>query len=221
MANLFDLNKMSITESIRSNYNMGVTLTNHTLRHEVVQNFLRAGEKFDLVITEVFLNEAMLGFGHFFKAPVIGISTFCASKWTNDMVGSPSPLSYVPHPFLSFTDHMTFVQRFGNTMMAIFDNVYMHYFYNYRQEEMYEKAFPNPKPPLDTLKRNVALVLLNTHFSLNYPRPYVPNMIEVGGMHIKRTTSPLPEVIISLTIICRIQVIYYLYGLFLELKKIH
>lgn len=45
---------------------------------------------------------------------------------------------------------------------------------------------------------SVSLVLLNTHFSLNPPRPYVPNMIEVGGMHVNRNKGELPEVIICI-----------------------
>jgi glucuronosyltransferase len=36
-------------------------------------------------------------------------------------------------------------------------------------------------------------VLLNTHFSSAKPRPYVPNMIEVGGLQVKPNPSPLPE----------------------------
>jgi len=41
---------------------------------------------------------------------------------------------------------------------------------------------------------NVSLILLNTHFSSGMVRPYVPNMIEVGGIQVKPEASPLPEV---------------------------
>lgn len=37
------------------------------------------------------------------------------------------------------------------------------------------------------------LVLLNNHFSLNLPRPLLPNAIEVGGLHINRGRTTLPE----------------------------
>lgn len=39
----------------------------------------------------------------------------------------------------------------------------------------------------------VSLVLLNSHFSLGFPRPYFPNMIEVGGMQINQNPAPLPK----------------------------
>ncbi|KAJ9582123.1 hypothetical protein L9F63_003537, partial [Diploptera punctata] len=40
-------------------------------------------------------------------------------------------------------------------------------------------------PPLSELARNTSLILVNTHFSLNRPRPLLPNIVEVGGIHIK------------------------------------
>lgn len=193
MKRLLDLNKPSFLRTIKMSYEMGAAITNHTLNHEVVTKLMNSNDHFDLIICEVYSNEAMLGFGHHFKAPVIGVSAFGASRWTNDMVGTPSPLSYTPHPIFDFNDYMTFTQRCSNVLMSFF-SILIHNFFYTRQVEIYGKVFSNPKPSLDTLKRNVALVLLNTHFSISYPRPYVPNMIEVGGMHIKRSPSPLPEV---------------------------
>lgn len=40
--------------------------------------------------------------------------------------------------------------------------------------------------------KNVSLLLLNTHFSSTRPRAYLPNVIEVGGLQVKPTPSPLP-----------------------------
>lgn len=63
------------------------------------------------------------------------------------------------------------------------------------QESVYKRYFDNllPKreklPELIELIHNVSLVLINSHPSLNYPRPYVPNMIQIGGAHINRSVS--------------------------------
>ena len=43
------------------------------------------------------------------------------------------------------------------------------------------------------IKHGVSMVLLNTHFSLNYPQANLPNMIEIGGFHVKIETDSLPE----------------------------
>ena len=77
---------------------------------------------------------------------------------------------------------------------------------------IFREAFPEGEyPPLDELKRNVSLVLLNEHFTQSVPRPYVPNMIEVGGLQIKDKPSPLPEVIFC----CSIILIGFILGFFI------
>lgn len=46
----------------------------------------------------------------------------------------------------------------------------------------------------DEATRNLSLILLNSHFSQGGVRPYVPGMIEVGGLQIKPQPDKLPEV---------------------------
>lgn len=41
---------------------------------------------------------------------------------------------------------------------------------------------------------NVSLALVNIHFSSGIIRPYLPNMIEIGGIQVKPKPSPLPQV---------------------------
>lgn len=88
---------------------------------------------------------------------------------------------------------MDFVQRVGNIAMSIFETTYMALNYWPLQNQVYVANFPDPKPSLSEAMKNVNMVLLNSHFTLGYPRPYVPNMIEVGGMHINRVPNPLPK----------------------------
>jgi hypothetical protein len=87
---------------------------------------------------------------------------------------------------------MNFFERLRNIAMTILENVYVNLFYLPLQRKLYDESFPNPKPELDEVMRNVNLVLLNSHFTLSYPRPYNPNMIEVGGLHMNRVPNPLP-----------------------------
>lgn len=190
---LVEFNDMPHHEVFQGFLKIATYISNHTLSHSVTQTFLNdPKERFDVIILEVFLNEAMLGLGHHFNAPIIGLSTFCSSKWTNDMVGNPAPPSYVANPFLSYTDHMTFFERLGNTFYGIMEHFFFDYFYMPVQCEIYNQIFAGPKPSLETLRTNVSLVLLNTHVSLSFPKPYVPNMIEIGGVQINPKPKPLP-----------------------------
>lgn len=68
------------------------------------------------------------------------------------------------------------------------------------QEAIFKRYFEQfqPKrqslPPLIDLIHNVSLVLINSHPAIHYPRPYVPNMIQIGGIHIKRDPEQLTPV---------------------------
>lgn len=108
MTSLLDMQGQSIIKTVKDLYAMGVTISNFTLNHPVTKKFLETDHEFDVVVVEIFLSESLLGIAHRFNAPVIGLSTFGASKWTTDLVGSPSPMSFVPHPFLRYEKKVRF-----------------------------------------------------------------------------------------------------------------
>ncbi|XP_033149810.1 uncharacterized protein LOC108602016 [Drosophila busckii] len=72
---------------------LGLKLTRTLLAEPAVQQLLQEKRSYDAVICEIFLNEAQLGFAEHFKAPLIALSSFGASSWTTELVGTPSPLS--------------------------------------------------------------------------------------------------------------------------------
>jgi glucuronosyltransferase len=53
---------------------------------------------------------------------------------------------------------------------------------------------------------------LNTHYSINFPRPQVPAIQEVGGMHVRQTTQPLPKDIQSFLDDAKEGAIYFSFG---------
>ncbi|XP_055384246.1 UDP-glycosyltransferase UGT5-like [Condylostylus longicornis] len=193
MDNIINLRSQGVIEALVDLFNMGLMLTNLTLQEPSVQNFLRSKEKFDVVVMEIFVNEADIGFGAVFDAPIVGVSTFGSNMWVNDMVGSPAPLSYVPNPFIPLTDRMSLLERLGNIGVSVAERLYNDFVYLPKQKELYEKMIPGDnKPCFYELRKNISMVLLNSHFSVGHPKPYVTNMVEVGGMHINRKTKPLP-----------------------------
>uniref|UniRef100_A0A7G3B2C7 Putative udp-glucoronosyl and udp-glucosyl transferase n=1 Tax=Lutzomyia longipalpis TaxID=7200 RepID=A0A7G3B2C7_LUTLO len=191
---LYQQTNNSIFQQLDDVISFGINFTNDALNDRNMRNLMRSGETFDVLIVELFLSEPLLGLGKVFNAPMIGFCSFGASKWTTDLNGSPSPLSYVPHNQLTFSDRMTFSQRFANTLISIFEKTFMDFYYNHQQEALYNKHFPDPKPKLDDLKRtSLSAILLNSHFSMSYPRPNLPNYIEIGGFHINKKSKPLPK----------------------------
>lgn len=174
-------------------YDTALQFTNWTFSSENFQQFLRIEQEFDVIVIESCLQDALYGLSQHFNAPLILTTAFAASKWSTDSVGSPNFPSYVPHINNHYSDRMNFFQRIYNALSFGFEEIVLPLYLTPKQQEIMEKSFPNAKnwPSLEQIKRNVSLVLLNTHVTYSTARPYV-NMIEVGGMQIKSTFDPLP-----------------------------
>ena len=170
---------------------MGLDVTEATLKSENVQQLLKSGETFDLVILNQFINEAHFGFCHHFKAPCVLLSTFGNSIWSNRLMLNPAPPSYVPDTFLSYSQHMTLYQRTINFIYMAYQELLFHAYTVPTHNKLLHKYFPDA-PHLYDLMYNTSLILSNTHISLNAPVPYVPGIIQIGGYHIKETGT-LPD----------------------------
>ncbi|XP_017005908.2 UDP-glycosyltransferase UGT5 [Drosophila takahashii] len=163
---------------------------------EVTETLLPPGkDHYDLIIVEALRSDAYYGFAAHFNAPIIGISTFGTDWNIDELVGNISPLSVTPLVTAGFTDRMTFGERVTNFVDTTIAWLNYRLVHMPEQEKLYQKYFPvvSKRVQLSDLNRNFSLVLLNQHFSLSFPRAYVPNMIQVGGLHISHKPAALPK----------------------------
>ena len=105
---------------------------------------------------------------------------------------SVMPSSYIPHPFSSYTDKMTFLERLDNTFTDLVEDLMYGFLHLPNQKRLYNNYFPNAKKPFYEMYRSSAILFLNNHVSSSSARPYLPNMIEVGGVHVD-PVKPLPK----------------------------
>lgn len=191
--NFFKMNNLPMYKLIPLMFDIGVLFTNSTLNDQAFQHLLQQNEKFDVIVVELFFTDALLALGHHYDAPVVGISTFGTSKMTSGMVAAPEIASYIPNVFTGFSDRMAFSERLVNWIRNSLEDISNPFLFLPRQESLLQ-YFPKKNiPSITQLQRNVSLILVNNHVTFGFPRPYPPNMIEVGGLHIDRTTQPLPE----------------------------
>lgn len=111
-----------------------------TLFHPNMRKLLDTGS-FDLVIAENFATEAVFGLGQHFGAPVIAVSTFGPSQWTNNLVGNTAPLSYVPHAFSTYSSRMTMLERMGNLLLETIEKLYLNAFHFSQQVFLHSTVF--------------------------------------------------------------------------------
>ncbi|XP_037824334.1 UDP-glucosyltransferase 2-like [Lucilia sericata] len=151
-------------------------------------------EKIDLIILEVFFSESFFGLSEYLQAPIVGVSTLGTMISIDELVGNISPMSYLPNLILPLHE-MTFWERLLNVMLYFVELA--HYYRKYMpiQKQIYNFYYTNAKLTFEEAQTNFSLVLLNDHFSLTTPRPYVPNMIEVAGLNIVTNPEPLTPVV--------------------------
>ena len=174
-------------------------IVNFTMNDEQVQNLLMDPEaQFDLVLMDHFLNDAFLGFGLRFKAPVVLTSSSVINKWIERSIGNPHNAAYNPHLFLGYTNRMTFWQRIVNVVVSVCEDFSYDLLYLPVQQSMYERFFARfvdvPLPPLEQLIHNVSLALVNSDRVFHGARAFLPNVVEIGGAHIaSHPPKPLPK----------------------------
>uniref|UniRef100_A0A182XJD4 Uncharacterized protein n=1 Tax=Anopheles quadriannulatus TaxID=34691 RepID=A0A182XJD4_ANOQN len=163
-------------------------LADYTLGHPALQGLLKnPTETFDLLILDQVLCESLLGLAYHYGVPAVVYSADAPNKYTNEMVGNPHNPAYNPIPSLGYSDRMHLVQRVWNTFVSICEQFNYKYLYLPSQEAVYQRYFARRDlPPLLDLIHNVSLVLVNSHPVINFARPFVPNMIEIGGAHIRQ-----------------------------------
>ncbi|KAJ6647865.1 UDP-glycosyltransferase UGT5 [Pseudolycoriella hygida] len=187
-------NERSKINSLTHLINRATALVDYTLDYPVLQDTLQKKDEYDLLIIDMYLTDALLGLAYYLDIPSVVLCSSGTNKWANEMVGNPHNPSYNPNQFLGFTDKMSIKQRLINSLVSAFEKITYNYMYLPAQEMVYRRVFkaylPDKNlPPLINIIHNVSLVLVNTHPIFQYPRPIVPNMVQVGGLHINSDKS--------------------------------
>lgn len=95
---------------------------------------------------------------------------------------------------------MSFLERSHNALICIADWI-LRSFYHYPAQQALIDKYVEPYirqnntdylPSVFELERMVALIMVNSHVALDHPRPSMPNIINVGGIHL-RPTNALPD----------------------------
>uniref|UniRef100_A0A1Y9HDJ0 UDP-glucuronosyltransferase n=1 Tax=Anopheles funestus TaxID=62324 RepID=A0A1Y9HDJ0_ANOFN len=150
-------------------------------------------EQFDLALVGFFMNSFIIGVGELFRCPTVLYFSASGSGLTN-VVGNPAEVAAVPHMLLGPRNPMTFFDRVTNTILHGMEKIMLMYI-RHKELTYYESNFPAEEGfrSYDEAMRNVSLVMLNTYFSQYVPRPYLPNMVEVGGIQINLRPEAMPQ----------------------------
>ncbi|XP_017768995.1 PREDICTED: UDP-glucuronosyltransferase 1-7C-like isoform X3 [Nicrophorus vespilloides] len=163
--------------------------TCRNLRHPNVKKLLESDAKFDLILVEQFDSDCFLGFAHHYKVPFIGLTSHILMPWTAARIAIIDNPSYIPNHFMDFSDRMGFVERVENTVAYICCTVINHLFIQIPSNRVSREIFGDDVPSSSEIAANISLILANTHYTLNRPRPLPPSYIDIGGVHIGPTKN--------------------------------
>ncbi|XP_078452141.1 UDP-glucuronosyltransferase 1A5-like isoform X1 [Lampetra planeri] len=103
----------------------------------------------------------------------------------------PAPSSYVPRSTSRFTDHMSFTERVTNMLTGLEQDHLCIEFLLKRFDELARRHLGRDVTAMKLLS-NASIWLHRTDFVFDYPRPTMPNMVNVGGM-TSDDARPLPQ----------------------------
>lgn len=184
----------------KDNYKVdGILWLFDMIEHITEEHFKKAANilndpktKFDLIIVET-LHPLVYSLGCKFKVPIIGISSLGVLLQTHDAVGNPTHPIVAPDIFANIETFSTYEK-----ICSVVHNIWFRIIYYWKilpRNDKIARKYWGDCPYLGDLERNVSLILVNTSPILHPVRPNVPNIIEMGQMHIRPKTS-LPKVII-------------------------
>lgn len=175
----------------------GHAYTENALKSHQVQDLMHGNNTFDIVINEMFFQEATNILAHKYNAPLILLSTYGSVVRHHIVTRNPLQLATLPFEFTEIRNPMSFLGRLRNFYFTFYEYFWWRFWFLRKQEELMYKYVPNlpqPVPSLFDVQKNVSLVLMNSHFSFDNVAAFLPNLVEIGGIHLTENVVPLSEV---------------------------
>lgn len=183
--------------------------------HPNVQALMKANEKFDVVIVTEFMLGVLKGFANYYNAPLILFVNVGSLTGFYEDVGIIALPSIQPVTAITMPHRMNFFQRLENVLERIRLARLKPLLFQY-DDDLLQKYFPNV-PPLEEISKNTSLVLVNTHSSTEVVQPVVPNVVNIGGFHVKEPKK-LPRDLQQIMDNAKEGVIYFSFGTLVSLE---
>uniref|UniRef100_A0A3Q3L9F1 glucuronosyltransferase n=1 Tax=Labrus bergylta TaxID=56723 RepID=A0A3Q3L9F1_9LABR len=148
-----------------------------------------AQQDFDAVITDPMVPTGAL-IARKLGLPFINVLRGIPCSLDIKSAACPSPPSYVPRFFSGYTDKMNFMERSINTLLALMEPLLCRLMYWQFDNMAYQ--FLGEKVGVAEVLTESAIWLLRLDFTLEFPRPLMPNMVLIGGMNCD-IRNPLPK----------------------------
>ncbi|XP_012278070.1 UDP-glucuronosyltransferase 1-10 [Orussus abietinus] len=176
---------------LMDNMNEANNLCEEQLTSDAVQQLMSRNETFDAVIIEQLWFQCYYALVKHYNYPIlIGYLSVGNLPYVMDSVGNPDDPTLNPDMAYPFTDRMTLEERIWNIIYTTWCRLYYRYVHLPRVQRILDKWFPGTS--VYDVDRNFSLVILGNNHVLGYPKPLLPNVVEVHSLQIQENPDPLP-----------------------------
>ncbi|XP_069052461.1 UDP-glucuronosyltransferase 1A1-like isoform X2 [Lepisosteus oculatus] len=149
------------------------------LYNKELMNFLREQE-FDAILTDPVLPIGVI-VAEYLSLPSVYLLRGIPCGLDFKATMCPSPPSYVPRFFTKNTDQMTFPQRVLNVFVSVVEPVFCKLLY-FLYDDI-ASAFLQRGVTVAEMMSRASVWLMRFDFTLEHPRPLMPNMVLIGGIN--------------------------------------
>uniref|UniRef100_A0A2I2YYI9 Uncharacterized protein n=1 Tax=Gorilla gorilla gorilla TaxID=9595 RepID=A0A2I2YYI9_GORGO len=103
------------------------------------------------------------------------------------------PPSYVPVVMSELSDQMIFMERIKNMIYMLYFDFWFQAYDLKKWDQFYSEVLGRPTTLFETMGK-AEMWLIRTYWDFEFPRPFLPNVDFVGGLHCK-PAKPLPKVL--------------------------
>ncbi|KAH8383542.1 hypothetical protein KR009_009258, partial [Drosophila setifemur] len=164
------------------------------LNDDGVQSMLRNREEsFDMVMLEANRLDALFGFAEFYNATLVGLASVRTNWVIDNLAGNSAPSVYEPSSPMGFDRGDSIRSKLQNWIYITEEKLLEHLVFQPTQERIFRQFFGYSAQKMKELRSKFSVILINTHFSIGRVRANVPNIIEVGGIHLSEPMEPCDE----------------------------
>ncbi|XP_046605329.1 UDP-glucosyltransferase 2-like isoform X2 [Neodiprion virginianus] len=151
--------------------------------------------KIDVIVQDLTYGQCFYGMWEIVQGnpAIVGFTPFGAPNWVKDVVGGNNWPAIRTFPYFGKTQPFSIWERTMNFFYYEIDDLLRHFYYMPRQQELAEKFIGRKMTrSVSEIEKNVSIMLTNSYAVLDPAAFSPPNVIEVGGLHIK-DSKPLPQ----------------------------
>lgn len=183
-------------KDVKENSALFLSLCSSLLYNKELMRSLVASN-FDLMLADPFLPCGPI-VAQYLALPTVFFSNDMPCSLDSQGTQCPKTPSYVPRSLSMNSDHMTFLERVKNMLIAgsesfLCDVVYSPY-------AQLASEFLQRTVTVQDLMSNASVWILRSDFVNSYPRPIMPNMVFVGGINCANQ-KPLSQVCICVCVV--------------------